>query len=130
MPARPSDHPTEAEMEVLTILWASGPSTVRAVHEKLNAERGFGYTTTLKVMQIMLEKGLVKRDDSERSHLYTAAVKPEATRRSMVKTFMDRVFGGSAHDLVLAALGSGKIDAAELQKINELISEAKKTRRK
>jgi BlaI family penicillinase repressor len=128
MPARPSPHPTEAELEILNILWQRGSATVREVHEELNAERGAGYTTTLKIMQIMLDKELLSRDDTERSHRYSAIAKPDVTRRSMVRTFMDRVFAGSPSDLVLAALGTGKIGSDELEKISEMLEEAKKKR--
>ncbi len=130
MPPRPTSQPTEAELELLQILWRRGPSTVREVHEDLQGGRGTAYTTTLKIMQIMLEKRLVSRDDSERSHRYTAAAEPEETRRSMVKAFMDRVFGGSAADMVLSALGSSKATAKELSQIKALIHEAERGRKK
>lgn len=109
-------------MEILHVLWERGPSTVREVHEVVNAPRGTAYTTTLKVMQVMHEKGLVTRDDSERSHRFTAAIERESTRQSVVKQLIDRVFGGSAEELVLSALGATKVKPDELQQIKELLA--------
>ena len=129
MPTRPSSLPTEAELELLHVLWQRGASTVREVHEAVNESRGVAYTTTLKVLQIMFEKGLVERDDSERSHLYKAVAKPEETKGSMVKAFMDRVFGGSAADLMLSALGSSKTSAKDMQRIQDMLKTSNKSRR-
>ncbi|MBK8038466.1 MAG: BlaI/MecI/CopY family transcriptional regulator [Verrucomicrobiaceae bacterium] len=126
MPVRSSKMPTEAEMEILQILWENGPSTVREVHEIVSEPRGTAYTTTLKVMQVMHEKGLVTRDDSERSHRFSAAIERERTRQSVVKQLIDRVFGGSADELVLSALGAAKVRPDELRQIKELL--AKKDR--
>lgn len=117
-------------MEILQVLWERGPSTVREVHDELNAERGTGYTTTLKVMQVMHEKGWLDRDESERSHRYRPAVEQEETRRQVLESVIDRVFGGSAHQLVLSALGSAKASAAEMKKIRELLREARSTRKR
>lgn len=127
MPVRSSNLPTEAEMEILQVLWERGPSTVREVHESVNEPRGMAYTTTLKVMQVMHEKGLVTRDDSERSHRFSAAIERDHTRQSAVKQLIERVFGGSAHELVLSALGAAKVRPDELQQIKELL--AKKERK-
>ncbi|MFO1482479.1 MAG: BlaI/MecI/CopY family transcriptional regulator [Verrucomicrobiaceae bacterium] len=127
MPVRSSNLPTEAEMEILQVLWERGPSTVREVHESVNEPRGMAYTTTLKVMQVMHEKGLVTRDDSERSHRFSAAIERERTRQSVVKQLIERVFGGSAEELVLSALGATKVRPDELQQIKELL--AKKERK-
>ncbi|MFO1440647.1 MAG: BlaI/MecI/CopY family transcriptional regulator [Verrucomicrobiaceae bacterium] len=122
MPVRTSKMPTEAEMEILQILWERGPSTVREVHEIVNEPRGTAYTTTLKVMQVMHEKGLVTRDDSERSHRFSAAIEREKTRQSMLKQLIDRVFGGSTEELVLSALGAAKVKPDELLQIKELLA--------
>jgi BlaI family penicillinase repressor len=109
-------------MEILQVLWEKGPSTVREVHEIVNEPRGMGYTTTLKVMQVMHEKELVTRDDSERSHRFKAAIERDRTRQSMLKQLIDRVFGGSAEELVLSALGAAKVKPDELQQIKELLA--------
>jgi predicted transcriptional regulator len=109
-------------MEILQVLWEKGPSTVREVHEIVNEPRGMAYTTTLKVMQVMHEKELVTRDDSARSHRFKAAIERDRTRQSMLKQLIDRVFGGSAEELVLSALGAAKVKPDELQQIKELLA--------
>jgi BlaI family transcriptional regulator, penicillinase repressor len=118
--------PTDAELAVLRVLWKQGRSSVREVYEALNAQRAepLAYTTVLRFFQIMTEKGLVHRTDGERGHLYTPAVPAEKTKRQMVGDFVDRVFGGSVHDLVLQALGSRKVSAKELKAIRKLLKEA------
>src|SRR5215831_10722831 len=93
--------PTEAEISVLRVLWQRGPSTVREVLDQINAHQRTGYTTVLKIMQIMAEKGLVKRDETERSHVYHAAYSQEQTQRQVVGHLLDRVFAGSSANLVL-----------------------------
>jgi BlaI family penicillinase repressor len=113
--------PTDGELAILSVLWALGPSTVRDVHDALADARETGYTTTLKLMQIMAEKGLVTRDDSARTHIYTARWSQEKMQRHMVSDLMDRAFGGSASALVLQALSSGTTSPDELKKIQELI---------
>ncbi|MEZ6055743.1 MAG: BlaI/MecI/CopY family transcriptional regulator [Planctomycetaceae bacterium] len=113
--------PTESELEILRVLWERGPSTVRVVHESLDRETG--YTTVLKLMQIMAEKGLVDRDESERSHVYRAREKPEKTQRQLVGDLMQRAFGGSAEQLILQALSAKKLSAEELKEIRKLIDE-------
>src|SRR5947208_8772083 len=104
-----SPKPTEAELAILNALWKLGPSTVRVVHEELNqtAEQESGYTTTLKMLQIMTEKGLVKRDESQRSHIYEPLFTEQQVQRQLVGRLLDRAFGGSAKKLVMQAL-SGK----------------------
>src|SRR4051794_40445381 len=103
--ARPaSNRPTDAEMAVLRVLWERGPSTVRDVHKSLGGDRSAGYTSVLKIMQIMHEKRLVTRDEGSRSHVYRAAAPREQTQRQMVGDLLERVFGGSARALVLQAL--------------------------
>ena len=118
--------PTEAELEILLILWAQGPSSVRFVNEKLNSERGpgqkeVGYTTTLKLMQIMTEKGLVDRNTSNRTHIYHAIASEEDTQQKLLKKFVDTTFRGSAMKLVMQALGNHEASKAELDEIKALI---------
>jgi predicted transcriptional regulator len=120
--------PTEAELEILRVLWERGPSTVRQVHESLATQRETGYTTTLKLMQIMADKGLVTRDESSRTHIYASRVSQETTQRQLVNDLVDRAFGGSAAELVLRALSSHKTSDEELQEIRRLIDEARNTR--
>lgn len=115
--------PTDAELSILRVLWTSGPSTVRHVHEALSPNKQTGYTTTLKLMQIMVEKGLVLRDSSRRSHVYSAADPQAETERRLVKDLADRAFGGSAAALVMRALRSHRPSAAELDEIRRLIKD-------
>jgi predicted transcriptional regulator len=120
--------PTESELEILQILWRNGTATVRDVHEELAQSKEVGYTTTLKLMQIMHEKGLVKRDESMRTHVYQAAVNKEKTQKHLLTKMIDSLFGGSSTQLVLQALGSGeqKVSAEELDEIQKLIENLKK----
>lgn len=119
-PSRPP-MPTDAELAILRVLWAQGPSTVRAVQEHLDRAAPTGYTTVLKFLQIMMEKGLVTRDESERAHVYAAAVREEAAQRRLVDDLMERAFGGSAQQLVMRALGAKGVSADELQQIRALL---------
>ena len=128
MKARKSQ-PTDGELLILNVLWRRGPSTVRQVHEELAPERDTGYTTTLKLLQIMHEKGLVRRDTSERSHVYEAACGEAATKRGVVGDLLDRVFEGSARQLVMQALEAGKVSADELRQIRLLIERKERGRR-
>jgi BlaI family penicillinase repressor len=121
--------PTDGELLILNVLWRRGPSTVRQVHEALASERDTGYTTTLKLLQIMHEKGLVRRDTSERSHVYEAACGEAATKRGVVGDLLDRVFEGSARQLVMQALEAGKVSADELRQIRRLIEHMEGRRR-
>lgn len=118
--------PTDAELAILRVLWERGPSTVREVAEALQKERGTGYTTALKLMQIMTDKGLVQRDDSNRSHVYEAVAPAEETQRQLVGDLLDRAFGGSAQQLVLRALSARKASSAELAEIRQLLDEMEK----
>ena len=113
--------PTDAEVAILQVLWAEGPSTVRAVQNVLEKERGTQYTTTLKLMQIMLEKGLVSRDESGHAHIYRAAVTRNKTQRQLVGQLLDKVFDGSASQLVMQALSSRRSSPEELAEIRKLI---------
>jgi len=115
--------PTPAELEILRSLWQHGPSTVREVQERLAAERPTGYTTVLKLLQIMTEKGLVKRDERARAHVYAAAEAENVTQRQLVRDLVDRAFGGSASELVLHALSTRKTSRSELLRIRELLDE-------
>lgn len=115
--------PTEAELEILRVLWDNGPSTVRDVHERVGRRRAVGYTTVLKLMQIMLEKRLVERDTGQRSHVYTARVARGATQGALVSDLLERAFGGSAAALVQRALESSPASASELAEIRRMIEE-------
>ncbi|MBN8783014.1 MAG: transcriptional regulator [Sphingobacteriales bacterium SCN 48-20] len=117
--------PTESELEILQLLWAKGLATVREVHEELAATKDVGYTTTLKLMQIMHEKGLVKRDDSMRTHIYQAAVNKEKTQKHLLDKMISGLFGGSATQLVIQALGEGKASQEELDRIQALLNDLK-----
>jgi len=119
--ARVLPRPTDTELAILRVLWARGPSTVRHVHEALAAGRDTGYTTTLKLMQIMAEKGLVTRNESERTHVYSTKLTQDQTQRQLVSDLMDRAFGGSAAALVMQALSAHPASAEELQEIRMLI---------
>ncbi|WKN30503.1 BlaI/MecI/CopY family transcriptional regulator [Porifericola rhodea] len=114
--------PTEAELEILQVLWQDGPATVREVHDKLAEKRDIGYTTTLKNMQNMVQKGMLSRNEKSRSHIYEASLKQEVTQQMLLDRFMDSAFGGSAMNLVMQALGNRKTSKAELQKIKALIN--------
>ncbi|PWL30800.1 BlaI/MecI/CopY family transcriptional regulator [uncultured Roseivirga sp.] len=113
--------PTESELEILNILWNEGPSNVRTVNNIINQQKEVGYTTTLKLMQIMTQKGLVERDESARTHIYSAKIKAEDIQGEMLDKLLNTAFGGSASKLVLSALGSGKTSAKELEEIKALI---------
>lgn len=118
--------PTEGELEILQVLWVHGPSSVRDVHERLAAWRDTGYTTTLKLMQIMHEKGLLQRDTKSRTHIYTAAVHEDAVQKQLLRRFVDSAFRGSASQLVLHALGDHSASAEELEEIKALIERIEK----
>ena len=116
--------PTYGELEILRVLWREGPSTVREVHAILSRNKpATGYTTVLKLMQIMADKGLVTRDESNKAHVYTAHAPEEQTQRAMVSDLLDRVFGGSASRLVMQALSSKKASPAELAEIRHMLDE-------
>ena len=115
--------PTDAELAILRVLWSRGPSTVRQVHEALSRDRETGYTTVLKFMQIMTEKGLVERDESERTHVYQARFTQEATQQRLVSDLLEKAFGGSASQLVMQALAAKPASADELAQIRQLLDE-------
>jgi len=116
--------PTDAELEILNVLWAEGPSTVRDVHDKRGGRRNVGYTTVLKQLQIMTDKELVTRDESRRSHVYKPRHGQQPTQRRLVRDIIDRAFGGSLRQLVLEALASKKTSAKDLEEIRQMIDEA------
>lgn len=113
--------PTEAELEILQILWKHGPCTVRFVNDQLNQKRTVGYTTTLKIMQLMFEKELLERDESTRSHLYRALIKEKETQGLLLDRFLETAFGGSALKLVMQALGNHKASKEEISQIRNLL---------
>ncbi|HEX7084952.1 MAG TPA: BlaI/MecI/CopY family transcriptional regulator [Vicinamibacterales bacterium] len=121
--------PTDAELSILRILWARGPSTVRQVLESLSAERDIGYTTVLKLMQIMTDKGLLVRDESDRSHVYRARYGEAETQGLLVSDLLERAFGGSAMQLVQRALSTRKATPEELAEIRRLLDEYEGDRR-
>ena len=120
--SRANSRPTDAELAILQVLWTRGPSTVRQVHDTLAGSRETGYTTTLKLMQIMAEKGLVTRDESARTHIYHAAMSRDQTQRQLVSDLVERAFGGSAAALVMQALSSHQASETELAEIQRLVS--------
>jgi predicted transcriptional regulator len=121
--------PTDTELAILDVLWSRGPSTVRQVHEALSGARATGYTTTLKLMQIMAEKGLVTRDESARTHVYTARSPRDVTQRQLVSDLVDRAFGGSAAALVLQAISAHQTSSEELAEIQQLIADYNERRK-
>lgn len=120
MPPRPTD----AELEILAVLWDRGPSTVRQIHESVGGKSG--YTTTLKLLQIMTDKQLVKRDESQRSHVYRAWVSQEQTQKKFVRALLEKLFNGSSVKLALHALASAKATPEERAEIRRLLDEAEK----
>ena len=120
--------PTEAELELLRILWAIEPATVRDIHEALNDEREAGYTTVLKLMQIMTAKGLVERDEANRAHVYRAAISQEDMQSKILKDLSVRLFAGSAAQLAMHALAMEPASASELEEIRMLIESRRNPR--
>jgi len=119
-------NPTESELEILTILWENGPSTVRDVNAAMNQRRKVGYTTTLKILQIMFEKELVLRDEKERSHKYSANIEKNAIQNRLIDKMLNSAFGGSTGKLVLQALGNHRASPEELKQIRELLDKLDK----
>jgi len=117
--------PTEGELEILQVLWEKGNATVREVHETILKSKEAGYTTTLKLMQIMFEKGLVTRDDSAKTHIYQPNVSREKTQSQFVGKMITSLFGGSSTQLVMQALGSQSPSQEELAEIQELLDNLK-----
>jgi BlaI family transcriptional regulator, penicillinase repressor len=123
-------NPTESELEILNILWEKGACTVRDVHEVLEQTKDAGYTTTLKLMQIMHEKKMVTRDISSKTHIYKASIRKDSIQGQLVKRMIDTVFNGSAMDLVLQALGNHKANKEELEQIKDYLKEMEQKTRK
>lgn len=121
MPRSPSSQPNDVELAILGVVWNRKACTVREVHEALQAERETGYTSTLKMMQVMCEKGLLKRDDSQRPQIYRPAIPEEQTQQKIVQGLIRKVFGGSARKLVMHAIQSHRISREELAEIRELL---------
>src|SRR5205807_2366485 len=121
--------PTDAELEILTVLWSRGPTTVREVHEIVAARKPTQYTTVLKLMQIMTEKGLLRRDEKERAHIYTAARPREWTQRQLAGDLLRRAFNGSPRSLMLGALSARKASKSELAELRQLLDEYEKGKR-
>ena len=117
--------PTDAELAILRVLWQLGPSTVRQVHDVLMRDRPTAYTTALKLMQIMTEKGLVRRDESDRTHIYQSRLTEEQTQRQLIRDLMDRAFGGSSSKLVMQALASKRASTDELTEIRRMLERGK-----
>jgi BlaI family penicillinase repressor len=115
--------PTQSELEILAVLWDAGPATVREVQQELEARRPTGYTTVLKLLQIMTEKGLVRRDERKRAHRYAPKLPREKTEHQIVGDLLDRAFGGSSSRLVMRALSSRRASPEELDRIRELLNE-------
>lgn len=118
--------PTDAELEILQVLWRNGPATVRRVNDILNNQRKVGYTTTLKMMQIMTEKKLLKRNADKRSHIYAPVIRESVAQGLMLDKLVKSAFGGSALKLVVSALGNGRTSKRELQEIRELLDRMEK----
>jgi BlaI family penicillinase repressor len=122
--------PTDAELQILSVLWKRGPSTVREVHEALAVVQDTGYTTVLKLMQIMAQKGFVERDESNRSHVYRAAITEEQAQRGLLGQLMDKAFSGSAAQLVMRALSMQPASTNELEEIRTMLNKMDATRGK
>ena len=123
MARRKSSRPTDRELTILRILWDKGPSTVRDVNEVMNEDQNTGYTTTLKLMQIMVEKGLVHRDDSKFKHVYQPALTEEKAQKQLVGDLLERAFSGSAEKLVMRALSAKKVSAKQLARIRKMLDQ-------
>ncbi len=118
--------PTDSELEILTLIWQKNKATVREIHEALSANKDTGYTTTLKLMQIMHGKGLLGRDEEQRTHVYYAAIDKTDTQKTLVDDFVSAAFGGSAKNLVMQALGQGNPSKEEIDEIRALLDKLQK----
>ena len=129
MPRPASSQPTDVELQILRILWELGPSPVREIHKRLEADKGTNYSTTVKMLAVMLQKGLVKRDEAAQPHVYRAALSREKAGKRMLTDLIDKVYEGSAMSLVLQALSSRKATQAERDEIRRLLDEMEGTAR-
>lgn len=123
MPRPQATQPTEVELQILRILWERGPSPVREIHAPLEAEKGTSYSTTVKMLSVMLQKGLVTRDEAAQPHVYRAVLTRQRAGRKMLRDLIDKVYEGSAKSLVLQALSSGKATPEELAEIRQLLDQ-------
>ena len=121
--------PTDSELEILQLLWQNGPATVKTINEKLNEKREVGYTTTLKLLQIMYEKNIVKRDENERSHIYKPAIDEVDIQKVLIDRLLETAFSGSAAKLVMQALGNSQHSKEELKNIRKLLNQIDKDRK-
>jgi BlaI family penicillinase repressor len=121
--------PTASELEILRVLWARGPSTVREVHESLSEKKDLGYTTVLKLLQIMTTKGTVRRNETQRAHVYEAVLPAEQTKRQIAGDMLQRVFEGSASQLMMHALAGRKSSPEEITELRRMLDEYERTRR-
>ena len=121
MPWESSSQPTETELNILRVLWESGPAPVRVIHEEISKAKETNYSTTVKMLSVMLDKGLVKRDENVRPHIYRTVKKQETTQKGMLRDLMDRVYGGSPGRMVIQALSSKKASQDELDEIRKLL---------
>jgi predicted transcriptional regulator len=121
--------PTDAELELLTVLWSRGPATVREIHETIASRRPTQYTTVLKQMQVMADKGLVVRNEDQRAHVYEAARPREWTQKQLAGDILQRAFNGSAKSLMIGALSSRRASKAELEELREMLNEYEKRAR-
>jgi BlaI family penicillinase repressor len=121
--------PTASELEILHVLWSRGPSTVREVHEELSEKKAMGYTTVLKLLQIMTTKGTVRRNETQRAHVYESCLPAEQTKRQIAGDMLQRVFAGSASQLMVHALAGSKASAEEIGELRRLLDEYERNRR-
>jgi len=121
--------PTDAELEILQVLWENGPTTVRFVNDRLNEKKNVGYTTTLKIMQIMNDKGILNRRKKERTHVYSPALEEVETQSLLLDKLLRNAFSGSASKLIMQALGGRRTSAKELKEIKELITKLEKNQK-
>src|SRR5947209_1035292 len=127
---KPTPHkPTASELEILRVLWTRGPSTVREVHESLSEKKELGYTTILKFLQIMTAKGTVRRNETQRAHVYEACLPAEQTKRQIAGDMLERVFEGSASQLMMHALAGAKTSREEIEELRRLLNEHERNRR-
>jgi len=129
MSKEPSQKPTASELEILRVLWARGPSTVREVHQDLSEKKVMGYTTVLKLLQIMTAKGTVRRDEGQRAHVYEACRPATETKRQLVSDVLQRVFEGSASELMIHALEGRRTSKKELEELRRLLDEYERSAR-
>jgi BlaI family penicillinase repressor len=126
---RSPQKPTASELEILRVLWGRGPCTVREVHEALSEKKSLGYTTVLKLLQIMTTKGTVRRNETQRAHVYEACLPAEQTKRQLAGDILQRVFEGSASQLMMHALAGNRASRDEIEEIRRLLDEYERNRR-